>query len=126
MRLKNAIHNLAGWSAFFAATFFVVDSIGGIYMAKTVERRFGPRLLAIEDDPSLTQQTVGEFLKGLPPVLTLHKEIFCARQLMQRLTCDGFVFMFSILIWSVSKPTKYQHGAPPNTHSPSAQGVGGR
>jgi len=126
MKLKNAIHNLVGVVAFVAATLFVIDAIAGIYMSKTVERRFGPRLLAVADDPNLAQQTVGEFLKGLPPPRTLHKEIFCARQLMQRLTCDGFVFLFSVLIWSISKPTKCQHGDPPNTHSPSAQGVGGR
>jgi len=91
MKLKNAIHNLVGVVAFVAATLFVIDAIAGIYMSKTVERRFGPRLLAVADDPNLAQQTVGEFLKGLPPPRTLHKEIFCARQLMQRLTCDGFV-----------------------------------
>ena len=126
MKLKNAIHNLVGVVAFVAATLFVIDAIAGIYMSKTVERRFGPRLLAVADDPNLAQQTVGEFLKGLPPPRTLHKEIFCVRQLMQRLPCDGFVFMLSVLIWGISKPTKCQHGDTPNTHSPSAQGVGGR
>jgi len=126
MKLKNAIHNLAGWVAFVAATLFVIDAIAGIYMSKTVERRFGPRLLAVADNPNLSQQTVGEFFKGPPSVLTLHKEIVSVRQLMQRLTCDGFVLMFSVLIWSISKPTNCQPGGAANPHSPSAQGAAGR
>jgi len=110
MKLKNAIHNLVGVVAFVAAILFVIDAIVGIYMSKTVERRFGTRLLAVADDPNLSQQTVGEFFKGPPSVRTLHKEIVGVRQLMQRLTCDGIVFMFSVLIWGISKPTECQHG----------------
>jgi hypothetical protein len=126
MKLKKTIHILAVVVTFVAASLFVVDAIAGIYLSKTVERRFGPRLLAIAEDPKLTYQTVGDFLKGLPAPRTLHKEIFSTRQLMQRLTCDGLVFMISVLIWGITKTTKSQHGDTPNTYSPSAQGVGGR
>ena len=113
MKAIKVIHTLAAWVAILAAGLYVVDAIGGINFATTVERRFGFRLMVLADDPSRLHQTVEDFLVGLPPPRTLYKEIFATRQLMQRLACDGCVLFLSVFVWRITRTKKRQPGDAP-------------
>jgi hypothetical protein len=126
MKMKEYIHALAIGIAIISACLFTVDSMTGIYIAKTVERHLGKRLLAVADNPNLNKQLIEEFLKGVPPPRILHKEIFGTRQVMQRLSCDGFIFIFSVLIGYITrnKIGKQVDTAP--LHSPSTPMVNDR
>jgi len=79
-------------------------------MAKEVERRIGQKLLTLADNPNLGKLTVEEFFSGLPRPSILHKQIFVTRQVMQRLSCDGIVFFFSMLIGYMMRDKKRQQG----------------
>ena len=113
MKAIKVIHTLAAWVAILAAGLYVVDAIGGIHFATTVERRVGFRLMVLADDPSRLHQTVEDFFVGLPPPRTLYKEIFATRQLMQRLACDGCVLFLSVFVWRITRTKKRQPGDAP-------------
>jgi hypothetical protein len=113
MKTLKVIHTLAAWVAILAASLYVVDAIGGIHFATTVERRFGFRLMVLADDPSRLHQTVEDFFVGLPPPRTLHKEICATRELMQRLACDGCVLFLSVFVWRITRTKKRQPGDAP-------------
>ena len=113
MKTLKVIHTLAAWVAILAAGLYVVDAIGGIHFATTVERRFGFRLMVLADDPSRLHQTVEDFFVGLPPPRTLHKEICATRELMQRLACDGCVLFLSVFVWRITRTKKRQPGDAP-------------
>jgi hypothetical protein len=106
MKMKKNIHALAIGIAIISACLFTVDAMTGIDRAKTVERHLGKRLLDVADNPNLNKQLIEEFLKGVPAPRILHKEIFSTRQVMQRLSCDGFIFMFSVLIGYMTRNRK--------------------
>jgi hypothetical protein len=119
MKLKKSIHSLAFGIAIISACLFTVDAMTGIYIAKTVERHLGKRLLAVADNPNLNKQLTEVFLTGIPPARTLHKEIFSTRQVMQRLSCDGFIFMFSVFIGYITRNKTGKPGDTSPAHSPS-------
>jgi hypothetical protein len=119
MKMKTNIHALAIGIALISACLFTVDAITGIYVANSVERHLGKRLLAVADNPNLNKQLIEEFLKGVPPPRILYKEIFGTRQVMQRLSCDGFIFMFSVLIGYITRNKTGKPGDTSPPHSPS-------
>jgi len=110
MKLKKTIRTFVLVIASFSAFLYTVDSIAGIIMAKEVERRIGQKLLTLADNPNLGKLTVEEFFSGLPRPSILHKQIFVTRQVMQRLSCDGIVFFFSMLIGYMMRDKKRQQG----------------
>ena len=103
MNIKKYIHAVAIGIALIFTYLFTADAITGIYVAKTVERHLGKRLLDVADNPNLNKQLTEVFLTGIPPARTLHKEIFSTRQVMQRLSCDGFIFMFAVLVGYITR-----------------------
>lgn len=119
MKMKKNIHALAIGIAIISACLFTVDAMTGIYIAKTVERHLGKRLLAVADNPNLNKQLTEVFLTGIPPPRILYKEIFGTRQVMQRLSCDGFIFMFAVLIGYTTRNNTGKPGDITPPHSPS-------
>ena len=97
-KLKRTIRVFALGIAIASAVLYTTDSATGIYMSKSVERHLGQKLLTLADNPKMYELTVKEFFSDFPPPRTLHKEIFCTRQIMHRLVCDSAVFLFSVLI----------------------------